>query len=619
MAGNLNCDAWLRNLSDDPDPAAANVYFTVTRGFAILSPEAAAAFKPQSVSNYGSALEHSDAVDAEIERLLSRFIIDDWDVIVDELGLPAGTQPTMLLALGAVLKKGKTRLLIDGSAPYGVSINDNQDPPDTVLPNIAMAMAAMTQHGYLWKSDYSDAFCQHPLAESSLTLCVIEWRGKLYGFRRLGFGFRSGPSQQQSTTVSVVRALNRRLRAAGLHTVDPPAMDHRYPTISAAPEGMHSVNALLAFLDDLGGFCSSKPAAWFSFAHYLALCKELSLVVAMKDGKTDEPRTLLRYIGFDCCTETMTISLHPERVAELRVSLAAVLAADSITVGTALSLVGTLVFCSTVIRIGRTHYRALIDAVTALGPRKKRQQKVEVSAAMREGIDMWLRLLTLLNARSASCPALRPTVPQEATTDASLTGWAWEGMGAFDHGPWPSDWAGSLGRATRKHPELKDGLRRIFICECEIWAVLFLCRHLCPRCVGSRLTIRVDNLPVVRMLNKLSTRSAACLPILREICWICATFDVELDVTWIDTKSNIVADLLSRKFSPDHDQAAYDAVLATLAVYAADPEWRRWKRQRAARPELQAHIPVADPADFSTEWGALDAVEMRRILPHYDA
>ena len=79
----------------------------------------------------------------------------------------------------------------------------------------------------------------------------------------------------------------------------PALPDHSYPPISAASPRSHFVNALLAFLDDVGGFCSSLASAWFSFAHYLTLCKDLSMVVSFKEGKTDEPRHLLHYLGFD--------------------------------------------------------------------------------------------------------------------------------------------------------------------------------------------------------------------------------------------------------------------------------------------------------------------------------
>ena len=81
----------------------------------------------------------------------------------------------------------------------------------------------------------------------------------------------------------------------------------------------------------------------------------------------------------------------------------------------------------------------------------------------------------------------------------------------------PAGWAGRLGRDVAKHPGSDAQLRRIFICECEAWAVLFMVRALIPRCKHCRLMVRVDNLPVVHMLQKLSCRSRDCLPIIREI------------------------------------------------------------------------------------------------------
>ena len=49
----------------------------------------------------------------------------------------------------------------------------------------------------------------------------------------------------------------------------------------------------------------------------------------------------------------------------------------------------------------------------------------------------------------------------------------------------------------------------------------------------------------------------------------------------------------------------------------SDPVWASWPPQRAARPELLPHIPVAAPADFSSAWADLDPAEMSRIIPLY--
>lgn len=612
VAGNLNCREWLHTLAEDSQPQAADVYFAISRGIALLPPELAASFPTQQIPNYGSALENMEAVDAELERLLSKHILRSWESVKLELGLPLDATPRMVLALGVVLRNGKTRLIIDGSAG-DPSINSLQEVPPTVLPSIFMSMAAMTASGWAWKSDYTDAFCQHVLARSSLPICVIEWRGQLWAFDRLGFGFRGGPSAQQSTTISVVRALTRTLTAAGLHGAPPPSMDHSYLPTQAAPTGSHWVNANLAFLDDIGSFNGSRASAWFGFAHYLMLCHRLSLVISFKEGKTVSPTQLLHYLGFNCDHVAGTISLDANRVSDLLAKLTAFRNANTMTVGEALSLVGVLVFCSTVIRVGRTHYRALIDAITSLGPDPPKGRRLTINQAMQDGIDMWCTLLGLLNTRPISAPISRHRVPGEVTSDASFDGWGWEGMGDFAFGQWPTDWTDRIGRPP---PGCSDA-HRIWICELELWAVLFLCRQLCPRCVHCVLIVRVDNLPVCRMLDKLSTRSAACLPLLRELAWLLATFDVELDVRWIDTVSNELSDVLSRRFSSDHEPIEFTNVVSRLSDRGADPEWLLWPAAPPARPELLAHIPVAHPADFSTAWASLDLEELARLLPFY--
>lgn len=613
VAGNLNLAAWLRVLSEDEAPPAADVYFSLSRGLAVLPPELAQSFPATQTANYQSALEHAEVVDAEVDRLQRLGFLQDWDQALAELGLDPDTPPNVL-AIGAVLRKGKVRIVVNASAPRGRSVNDAMEPPPTVLPSIVTAMAAMTHHGWAWKADFTDAFLHTCLHPSSVPLCVIEWKGQLLAYRRLGFGFRSGPSHQQSMTLCVVRALTRRLRRAGVTTATAPSLDHLYPRISAASPNRDRVNALVAFLDDVGCFTSSRATAWYSFAAYLLLCRELSLGVALKQGKTDGPRQLLHYLGFDCDMVNDVISLHTERLEALRAKMEAISLAESVSVREVLSLIGVLVFCSVVIPLGKTHYHALQDAVVALGPRRSMSSLVQVSAAMRDSISMWAKLLSLLNARSARAPILRATVPGEVTTDASLSGWGWAGMGICAAGAWPTDWEGRLGRAIASNPAVDSTLRRIFICECEAWAVLFMARALVPRCKHCRLVVRVDNEPVVHMLQKLSCRSRACLPIIREIAWLCATWDVELECVWIATADNKLSDALSRRYTPQYDAKE---LLGLLREFKRDPvQWDvSWPPQRAARPELLKHIQVAQPSDFSSAWASLHPDDLRYIFP----
>lgn len=189
-----------------------------------------------------------------------------------------------------------------------------------------------------------------------------------YAYRRLGFGFRSGPTFQQSVTICIVRALTRRLRRGGLHTAEPPSVAHKYPHIEAKTSGKHFVNAVLAFLDDVGGFCSAQGPAWFSFCQYLLLCKELSIAVSFKPGKTEPPSSMMIYLGIVCDCQQGIVALDEDRVRDLQEKIANVKISETLTVVELQSLTGILVFCSVVIRLGRLHYHALIDAVTTLGP-----------------------------------------------------------------------------------------------------------------------------------------------------------------------------------------------------------------------------------------------------------
>ena len=229
---------------------------------------------------------------------------------------------------------------------------------------------------------------------------------------------------------------------------------------------------------------------------------------------------------------------------------------------------------------------------------------------------MWRKILSLLNARSAVSKVLRPSVPADVGTDASLTGWGWSGMGHFAFDKWPDDWKDRLGRALPHHPAEAT---RIFICECEAWALLFCCRHLFPKCVGTKLTVKVDNLPVVLMVKKFSTRSKACLPVLQEICWLAATYDVVLDVEWINSSANAFPDLLSRKFDPDLTKDDWQRGLAQYAPTDAEVRYwtEAWPPRSPARPELRPHVPVADPRLYSDAWAALSAADLAAILPVY--
>ena len=67
-------------------------------------------------------------------------------------------------------------------------------------------------------------------------------------------------------------------------------------------------------------------------------------------------------------------------------------------------------------------------------------------------------------------------------------------------------------------------------------------RMIAPRARATRLRLWCDNLGVVYMVNKLSTRSERCSKLVDELVWLAVTFDLELSVAHIATHRNVLAD-----------------------------------------------------------------------------
>ena len=134
MDSRLDCARWLEEMLIDGDTLAPNLYFVLSREFNILPAGAAADFPDIAVGNYESAKENADVVSVELERLISKGFVVTWDQWRQENNYKGSQSPKAILALGVVFKKDKARFVIDGSAPFGRSLNDAMEPPPATLP-----------------------------------------------------------------------------------------------------------------------------------------------------------------------------------------------------------------------------------------------------------------------------------------------------------------------------------------------------------------------------------------------------------------------------------------------------------------------------------------------------
>ena len=157
---------WLDALAEDPEPEAAGLYLTLRCGFFLL-PHGTE--HPRFFGrNYGSCAAARTEIDTEIARLLDKRILGTWEAVAAEQGHNIDDLD-MIMSLGVVLKRGKTRLVVDASRPEGDgrSLNSAAELPPTRLANIFMAMRAFSRTGRFWLADMEDAFHQTSLAADS--------------------------------------------------------------------------------------------------------------------------------------------------------------------------------------------------------------------------------------------------------------------------------------------------------------------------------------------------------------------------------------------------------------------------------------------------------------------
>ena len=82
--------------------------------------------------------------------------------------------------------------------------------------------------------------------------------------------------------------------------------------------------------------------------------------------------------------------------------------------------------------------------------------------------------------------------------------------------------------------------------ELVLWPIVEGLRCWYPEFKGKSVTVFTDNTQVMYMLRKSTSTNATCMNWLREIFWITKMFKMRLVAKYVNTKSNLVADTLSR-------------------------------------------------------------------------
>ena len=617
--------AFLRLLrADSGQSRGAWIYINASRGLDFV--DNLDAVPASEMDNYTSATQdHPELVTADIARLEELEFVMPWDKLCEELGID-DAKPRVVHSLGAVLRHGRVRIVIDASRGEvdGMAVNDIiKGEGKACFASIDDAKRCMSSRGQFARADLRDAFLQSALSKRSVSLCGFKWvdkdgNAKYYGYRTLGFGFSIGPMWQQCLATMLTRAVMMQMDELGFR-IGSPLPDYCSPQVACTPAAVGSeLTAILSLLDDFAFFGSDMKSTHAAFCRFLYITSELGIVVSPKAGKTDPPCRVMVYLGILLSLNDMTASLDEERVADLTARLEALAGKGELTKKELQSIIGTLVFCACVIRCGRPSYKMMLELLNQYKESGARG-RITLDEPAQGDIKMWLLLLKEMNGCSVITGVRMPRLKWDVWTDASYGGFGWWAeCGTWDAGRWPASWRLRMGESRYKS---------IWICECEILAVALALRQLAPFMAGCSSVWHIDNLPVVYMLRKHSARSRRCAAIVKEIEWCCAIWGIELMPVHIRTYDNKLADALSREHEMDdlgpEERGAAQLELDTLMQDFGERVARKCpippRRCAMQRPDL---LPLLSAATvqfdlWQDELTPQDIEEMERLLPEY--
>lgn len=415
--------------------------------------------------------------------------------------------------IGVATRKftGKQRLILDLSAPHDSeeisSINDLISKEDFSLKYVTIDDAIniicdLGEGALLTKFDIKNAFRILPLAPESWRFFCMCWDKKYYFYCRLAFGCRSSPKifTHLSEAVHWIAVNNKDISHCLYLLDDFLCLDHKNNDAAGTKQTM------LTLFDQLGIELNSK--------------------------KTAGPATCLEYLGIELDSVTMQARLPPDKLSRIRLILTSFLQKPHCSKRELLSLIGHLVFAARVCVPGRTFISRLFHASQSV---HHLNHIVYLTREAKADIAMWSHLLHSWNGVSFfHDKAWLSSHDITLCTDASST----VGFGAYYKATqecMADTWSNHPVPVSDQAMSYRE-LYPILVSAIQ-WGHLWQCK---------RIVFINDNQGLVAIITKGRSHCPAINTLLRRLVIVAAQCNFLFKATWIDTKSNFLADALSR-------------------------------------------------------------------------
>lgn len=414
--------------------------------------------------------------------------------------------------IGLVNKSdGSFRLIMHLSFPSGCSVNDFVDPNETSVKytsfdEVIDMVSSLGKGARLGVQDIKSAFRLLPISPGDFDLLGIYFDGNFYVDKSLPFG------------CSIACALFEKF-STFLHWL----------VVSSA--GKHSVKH---YLDDFifGGSANSDDCLVLMNT-FTELCNELGVPIA--EDKTTHPTTRLTFLGLEIDTVDMVVRIPVAKLIKLRSQLHPMTIKRKIKFKDLESLVGLLAFCSRAVPSSRAFLRRFYDVIASFKV-KKPFFSIRITSEIREDVLVWLEFLKSFNGDSYII-GLTWTDNDILQLYTDSAGNAELGCGSYFNGKW----------AQFKWPDSWVGLHILQdITFLELIPILLALCIWAPLLKNSKILFRTDNIALVDILNKRTSKSKRVMSIIRPFVLRSMNYNIQFKAKHIVGAKNNIADALSR-------------------------------------------------------------------------
>lgn len=406
------------------------------------------------------------------------------------------------LALREKSEPGKYRLLHNLSYPYdenSVNYNIPQQSSTTHYSSVSDAtdlIQSMGRHCYLAKSDIADAFRIVPIHPSQYHLTGFFWQGYYYD-TCLPMGCSSSCAIFEQISSAIVWILANHF----------------------------NIRNVVKVLDDFLFVAQTFSECQYMLSTFIAVCSDIGIPIA--PHKTISPTTHLTFLGIALDTVAMEARLPQDKLSSYRADIFAVLQMEKITLRELKSLIGKLQFSTCIIPSGRPFLRRLHDLTVQA---RKPFHFIRLTNDTKQDLTTWIHFLQSFNGVTMIKP-IHTSDSRSLHMHADASKW---GFGAtygsnWLQCKWPESWA------------------CLDITVLELYPIFVLINIFGPKIANSKVIFHCDNLAIVHVINKQSSKSKPVMSVLRKLVLSLLHHKILLKAQHIPGSNNIICDYLSRQ------------------------------------------------------------------------